>query len=64
MAEQPPATIEPSPSYISDDPERDSKQFRNLLRLVVGVPKEAVDRSIAEEAEQKKTRKSKESNTE
>lgn len=57
MAEQPPVTIEPPPSCISDDPERDFKRLRNMLRFVVGVPKVAVDRSIAEEAERKKRRK-------
>jgi hypothetical protein len=45
------------PPYISDDPNRDFLRFKDTLRHVVSVPKEAVDKAIAEEVEQKKQRK-------
>ncbi len=55
MAEQ--AAVSQSTPYVSDDPARDFQRFKDTLRSVVSVPKEAVDKAIAEEAEQKKQRK-------
>ncbi len=55
MAEQ--AAVSPSPSYVSENPENDFQRFKDTLRHVVSVPKEAVDKAIADEASQKKQRK-------
>ncbi len=50
MADQ---AVKHSP-YISDDPERDFARFKDTLRCVVSVPKEAVDKAIEDEAAQKR----------
>ena len=52
MAEQ--AAVSPSPSYVSENPERDFDRFKDTLRRVVSVPKNAIDKAIADEAAQKK----------
>jgi len=57
MAEQ--AAVSPSPSYVSENPERDFARFKETLRRVVSVPKGTVDKAIAEEAEQKRQGKKK-----
>jgi len=51
MAEQ--AVVKSSIPYVSENPEGDFQKFKDTLRRVVGVPKECVERAIAEEAEQK-----------
>lgn len=55
MAEQ--AAVSPSPSYVSENSEKDFQRLKAALRRVVSVPKEAVDTAITEEAAQKKQRK-------
>ena len=57
MAEQ--AVVKSSTPYVSENPESDFQRFKDTLRRVVGVPKEAVEKSIAEEAEQKRQGKEK-----
>lgn len=57
MADQ--AVVKSSTPYVSDNPERDFARFKDTLRRVVSVPKEAVDKSIAHESEQKKQHKAK-----
>ncbi len=52
MAEQ--AVVKSATPYISENPESDFQRFKDTLRRVVSVPKDAVDKAIAEEAEQKK----------
>ena len=53
MAEQ---AVKHSP-YVSEDPQKDFARFKDTLRAVVSVKKEDVDKSIAEETEQKQQRK-------
>lgn len=57
MAEQ--AVVKPSTPYVSENPESDFQRFKDTLRRVVGVPKDAVDKAITEEAEQKRQGKEK-----
>lgn len=57
MAEQ--GVVKSSTPYVSENPESDFKRLKDTLRCVVSVPKEAVDKAIAEEAEQKRQGKKK-----
>ena len=57
MAEQ--AALKSDTPYVSEDPERNFVRFKDTLCRVVPIPKEAVDRAIAEEAEQKRQGKEK-----
>ncbi len=45
--------------YISENPEADFQRFKDTLRRIISVPKEAVEKAIAEEAEQKRQDKEK-----
>jgi hypothetical protein len=57
MAEQ--AAVKSVAPYVSENPESDFQRFKDTLRRVVSVPKESVDRAMAEEAEQKRQSKEK-----
>lgn len=57
MAEQ--AVVKSATPHISKNPESDFQRFKGTLRRVVSVPKEAVDKVIADEAEQKQQGKKK-----
>jgi len=57
MAEQ--ALVKSATPYASENPESDFQRFKETLRRVVSVPKEAVDKAIAEEAGQKRQGKEK-----
>lgn len=52
MADQ--ATVKSPAPYVSENPEADFQRFKDTLRRVVSVPKEAVDKAIAEESVQKR----------
>lgn len=51
--------MKPSTPYINENPESDFQRFKDTLRRVVGVSREAVDKAIAEEAKQKRQGKKK-----
>ena len=55
MAEQ--AVVKSATPYVSENPESDFQRFKDTLRRVVSVPREAVDKAMTEEASQKKQRK-------